>query len=60
MMEKSRSNFLLMLEATSFKALIELGWSLERQEVFVHLGRTGGGTVDRENVQFVCRGRGAW
>jgi len=60
MMEKSRSNFSLRLETASFKAMIEFGWSLERREVFAQLGRTGGGAVDREKVQFVCWGRGAW
>ena len=47
MIEKSQSNFLLRLKMTSFKAMIEFGWSL-RREVCLHLG-TCGGAVAGEN-----------
>jgi len=48
MMEKSRSNFSWRLEITSFKAMIEFGWSLEWREVFSQL-ENGRGAVDRES-----------
>ncbi len=54
MMEKSRSNFSLRLDMTSFKAMIEFGWSLERWEVFLQL-ETGRGAADRETYSLFAR-----